>query len=1135
MARTKRVLRLFFQFAFPLLLATGAWAQYGASIQGTVTDKTGAVVPGATVTVTNQATGVSRSSVTGDAGFYKVTGLTPGKYSVTVEASTFKKNTARDVQVDAETTRGLNVTLQPGTAQEVVTVTEQAPGVQAENANITDAITAQQVQDLPQIGRDPYELLRLAPGVFGDSARDGSGNAVHLPNAVNGPGGSGKGIFAIENQVQITANGQRISGNNFTIDGVDVNSLTWGGAAVVTPNQESISEVRVLSTSYSAEDGRGSGAQIKVISKSGTNAFHGSAFLKYDEPGLNAFNKFAGWKTDFVEPLHKRVETKERNFGGSIGGPILKDKLFFLFSYEGLRRKTSDTDVQYVETPEFRQLLQSVRSGGVSTNIVSSPGAEPRSVQALTPSCGDINGFDAVNNVNCQVVNGGLDVGSPAAALGQYVADAALGGGFDSIPDLQKVQLAFPGNFSGDQYNARVDYHVGKNQFAVSTYITRSDNSGADAGAQGRPMADLTLQPTNPALTLLWNRTLSSTMLNEARFNVSRFHFDQVKSNSNVNFGVPRVEIEQLFTDGKRLRFGADRSETTPGIFAQNTFAFRDTFSKILSKHALKFGVEVRKEQDNNNLLGGARPLFSNVRLWNFANDAPIFEAINTDPRTGAPADARRHFRTSDYALFGQTDWKVRPNLTLNLGLRYEYFTPLSEPSGQIAKYVLGAQGLADAFIRLTGELYPPDRNNFAPRIGFAWSPVKFENKTVFRGGFGIAYNRIPDSLFANTRGNPPLFARNGICCGTPGDPFVGGKILYTLGADKTVNSYPVNPLLAQGIDPTTNLPNGCCVEIWSVPAHVPTPYVYTYSLEMERELPAHFDLTLGYQGSASHKLVRIVNQLFVRDEASPHVDPAFFPTPDVTANYNSLNVRVMRRFANGFQFDTKYRWSKSFDTLSNEGPGFETNQTFPRDQRFEYGPSDYDATHYFVATGIWELPVLRGRKDLLGRTLGGWRISGILTAHSGFPWTPVSFNNCSTTPFGRTICPARPFAYLGGAGSDYSNDTFLTQGGNFPGGGQKFFDISQKGIPGIGRNSFRGPHYSSVDLTIGKDFGLPFLFHEDAKLTFRANLFNAFNKMNLKAFEFSKASTVVPDPKFGTATDGYAGRVIEFQARLTF
>jgi hypothetical protein len=1142
-------------FSVLLLLTATVSAQFKASIQGTVTDSSGAVVSNATVTVTNQETGKSQQVKTSDEGFYRVGGLAPGTYTVTVESSGFKRTIVENMRVQAEEAQGVDLTLEPGQVSESVTVTgDEEAQLKTENANVDRSISTREILRIPQVGRDPYDLLRLTPGVFGDGSRSGSGNSVGLPNTT-GPGGSsvGTSIFQVENQVPISANGQRVSANNYQIDGVSVNSLTWGGAAVVTPNQESIKEMRVLSSVYSAEYGRNTGAQVQVVSQNGTNDFHGSAFIKYNDPDLNAFNKFGGITNDpLVSSPPVRVDQQLRQFGGSLGGRIIRDKLFFFFSYEGLRNNSTNFANRFVETPEFRQLIINQRPGGVSAGILAAAGIEPRINEALGSTCAEF----AAQNRPCAEVAGGLDIGSPTGILGQYVAsfgDNALpgGGGLDGIPDIRFVQLALPNRFRGDQYNPRIDYLVGSNQFSGSLFYTRPDTLGSDLGGQSRPMGDIRSTRLNGAITGIWIRTISATMLNELRANATRFAFDEVETASDVDWGIPRVEVEglPLFPGGERIRFGANRGEGTPGVFAQNTFEIRDTLSKVWGTHGLKFGAEVRREQDNNNLAGGARPVYSFVGLWNLANDTPIFEGINVDPATGLPADGQRYFRTSDYGLFVQDDWKFRPNLTLNLGLRWEYFTPLREKRDRISNIVFPEGRLIDSRVVVTDELFEPDRNNFAPRVGFAWSPTRFEQSLVVRGGFGVGYNRIQHALFGNTRGNPPFFARNFICCGTAGNPvdsfgtpFAEGRILYNRGASDSPFSYPINPALAGGIDPVTGGVLNNTVEIYGTEPNLRTAYSYNWSLETEYQFPRNFIGSLGYQGSATHKLIRIAD-LTLLQPRNERFDPVFFLIPDVNANYNALIARLSRSFTQGIGFDAVYRWSKSIDTLSFEGPGGVTNQTFPADQRTERGPSDYDVRHHFVLSGNWDLPIFRGRTDWIGHLFGGWQINGIWTKHSGFPWTPKLFSNLRQ-PGGKFFGPIRPVGYFGGAGDDSSDRAFLT-GSNFPGGGPMFFDTTVAGDPptielnppGIGRNSFRGPKYSQFDFSFVKSTGLPIIpgVREGARLELRANLFNAFNQLNLAPISFFDAGVDINSPNFGRSLAGLSGRVIELQARFSF
>jgi hypothetical protein len=696
-----------------------------------------------------------------------------------------------------------------------------------------------------------------------------------------------------------------------------------------------------------------------------------------------------------------------------------------------------------------------------------------------------------------------------------------------------------------------VDYNVtGKDTVAVSAYFTKLNSFGADAGAESRPMADVAFKPLNSAVTLNWNHVLTPAMLNQARLNFTRFSDNQVQDAVSTNFGIPEIQVESY--PFSRPTWGALQSESTPAIFAQNTIEFRNTVNQVISKHGVKWGLEIRKEQDNNNLAGGARPLYSFSGFWNLANDTPIFEQINTDPRTGGAGVAQKYFRTSNWALLGQDDWKMHPNLTLNFGLRWEYFSPLTEHRGQLSNIIFPSPGnLMDTKVTVVNQLYDSDHTNFAPRLGFAYSPPQFGDKLVARGGFGLFYNRIPDNGLSNVRGNPPFFTRNGICCGTSanlfGSPFAGGKILYVLGSSKSPDSYPPNPALAYGIDPNTG---GLCgnpecssdsgVEIYGSQPNLEVPYVYEYSFGLEYSLPGNWVAALGYEGSAGHKFARIVNQNFLYAN-SPSWYAVYLPMDDVNSNFNALTARLTHRFAQGFQTEIRYRWSKSIDELSYGDSACACgNQTYPQVLSSERGPSDFDATHYFTWSGVWDLPILRHRNDFVGKTLGGWQISGIMTAHSGFPWTPVS-GVCIETPGGPGLCPTRPVAQIGTPLNGHSNDTFVRPGGNFPNGGLNYFmpnqDFANPLPPGIGRNSFRGPRYWGTDFSLAKAFVLPNtrILGEGARIDVRANFFNIFNQLNLQPLLFNTNATLITSGTFGQADSGLAGRVVELQARFSF
>jgi hypothetical protein len=290
-----------------------------------------------------------------------------------------------------------------------------------------------------------------------------------------------------------------------------------------------------------------------------------------------------------------------------------------------------------------------------------------------------------------------------------------------------------------------------------------------------------------------------------------------------------------------------------------------------------------------------------------------------------------------------------------------------------------------------------------------------------------------------------------------------------------------------------------------------------------------------GYQGSTDHHLIRIVNQNFLYPN-NPAFRPVYFPQPDVNSNYNALNLGLRRSFSAGWGLQANYRWSKSIDQLSNEGPGASSNQTWPQDQRTERGPSDFDATHSFTLAAQYELPWYKNRKSVAGALLGGFQISPILTYHTGFPYT-VKIGQSVNTPGGPSLGPIRPTVFYGHAVYDNSNDAFI-YGTNWPRGGAAYFDITSKGPPGIGRNTFRGPRYFATDLSVAKQFKLPGRLHlgEAAVIDLRANLYNLFNTLNLTPFGFFDSGVFADSPQFGRATQpGLVGRVVEFQGRFSF
>ncbi len=1125
---------------------TIARAQFGASLSGTVQDPTQAVIPGATVTLSNDSTQAKQTVVSGPSGTFQFRELAPGSYTVTVAAKGFQQNVQSNVSLAAETPRDLNVTLQTGQESQSITVNaDAAPLLQTTDASIGRTIDSEEIQRLPIFGADPYELIRTAPGISGDAARAGNGNAVFLPNGA-GPGGSNSGIYQTENAVQISANGQRQSDNNYMIDGVSVNSLTHGGAAVVSPNQEAVNAINVVSTSYDASLGRNTGAQIQVVSKSGTNQIHGSLFFLYDEPGLNQFNKYGGPAPGTATV---RNNNKQRTWAASLGGPVVKDKLFLFASFSEYKQNNASVATAYVLSPQYRAALASNRSGGVSQRIVADPASIPNIVGLLTPTCAGLNA------TNCAVVTGGLDLGSftpgGASQLGVFPTNN-IGAGLDGIPDVQFAQIKVPSQSRGNQYNGRLDWQITpKDLVAGSVFFTKLDNLGTSGTSPAAAQNYLPFKPLNSAATLIYIHTFSPRWLNELRGNSTRFADDQVKDGGDaVNFGIPYVNVQNYPFP---IQFGVNFGNTSPAKFAENTYEVRDTLTHTFGNHTIRAGVEVRFEQDNDNLFGEERPIYAFNGLFAFANDASVFEQITADPNTGGVANTQRYFRSENYAAFVQHDWKVTPNFTLNMGLRWEEFTPLANKGSQTNYPVLGPAGKELAGLALVphDHLWNFQHNNYGPKIGFAYTPAIFKNKMVIRGGYSLAYNRLDVALFNNALEDGPGIATFGLCCGGPGNT---AGIKYGLGSSHSPSSFAPNPSLKTGIN-ASGFPNAITpgqpapqIEIYGAPYNLKYPSSDLYSLDIQRSLGFNTTATIGYAGSVGHHYARLVNQNFLYNQANSPVYAAYFAQTDSVQNYNSLNARLERPMRHGIAYTVNYTYAKSMDQVSNgDLADGAANQTNPANNASEYGPSDYDVKHRVTATALYQTPTFHTHSAVLDALVSGFQLNATYTYHTGFPWTPIT-TNLNTVPIqngAATQNVVRPIAYSGGGGTSCSNDAFTT-GSNFSNrfngatnvGGANYFTtiLPPTGVykPGIGRNSFRGPCYQNIDMSMAKEFAHDF-GERHTLLRLQANMYNVFNKLQLQPIGNNSGGSNIASAYFGYAQGADEGRVIELLARFQF
>jgi hypothetical protein len=1110
-------------------------AQFRGGIQGVVVDPLGAVIPDATVTLTNTETNVTRVTKSGAVGVYVFTALAPGSYKLVVERDGFATKTLERVQIGAEQTRSLTVQLEIGGIADSVTVTQPSvPLLETQAPTIGTTLTSREVENLPSIGRDPFQTIRLAPGAFGDGAQTANGGTTTMPGSNRPSAGPANSIFFIENGPQVAANGTRPNSNLIQVDGVGVNSVSWGGSAVVTPGEESIKEIRIVTSNYSAENGRSSGAQIMVISKNGTNQLHGSAFFKAHRPGWNALQKWNGPGTP--SPVRKDANDFNQE-GGSLGGPLVRNKLFGFFSYETQRNSSTGSSSVWFETPEFRQMAGPQQS--LARRMLSFAGQNPLTSGASSLTCAQV-GLAATQ---CRDLAGGLDLGSPLTTplgttdptFGRPGTPFGIGNGFDGIPDAVRLVTATPTRNVNAQYNGRIDFQATQKDliaFSLYTVPTKTDsiNRNRALGAWKR---------VNHAQswTGIWNRAFSATLLNEARFGMSGWSFDQLSTNPQLPWGLPTASIDAY----GQVSF-AGWGVNGPGVFDQGTWTARDTLTKLYGRHSIKTGGEFSRSKFLDTNAGSARPSYSFRNLWNYANDAPYRETGNFDPLTGQPSDNRKDLRFNVAALFVQDDWRVKPNLTVNLGLRWEYYSPLSELAGHISNPVLGTG--ADALTGLSmrqGDLARTSKKNFGPQIGFAWTPRALfghdlENKLALRGGFGVGYNLQQLATLANGRANPPfttsLTFDSSRCC-----------VVYSAPGEATAFSgWPVNPAAINTFDPATGLPvGGGAVNLQGFPGRQNTPITYRYSVDAQYDLGHNWAASAGYSGSQSRNYSRqIPLNLIYYPNLNPRVNSLAWFVNDAAAHYDALLTELQHRFSSAFTIDFQYQLARTTDQGSQD---FSVD-LYPFDIGASNGPADNDVRHNFKVWGVWTPTLFTGSKGWLERIAGGWTLSGILNAHSGYPWTPTYNTRTDLVYKNSGYRVLRPAQYLGGAGSDSSNATFMRPNGNFPNGALTYFALptfpaaGAPPRPEVGRNSFRGPRYFAVDMTLGKAFGLPKMpvLGNQARLNLQVLAYNVFNTLNLTAPNTAISNDgVTSNPLFGQSQGAFAGRIVELQARFSF
>jgi hypothetical protein len=1065
MTHVRSVCRLVLFPLVALLLAAGpASAQFSGAIQGTVTDAQKAVVADATVLVTNVQSGVARDATTSTEGVFRVPSLAPGTYRVEVIKSGFTNALRESVTVGISEIVRLDVTLEVSGVQENVTVTTNAPVVETEQGRVSGRVDRLQLQEMPLSGRNLYNLIALQPGVTGKG----------VSASISGGGGADDS-FAGESAPRINASGQRDEANSYTVDDTSTNGVARGGITNLTPNTESVEEVRVVSNNFSAVDGRSPGAQIQVITKAGTNQFRGSGSYYFQNDKLSAKNVFETSVPKF----------DKNQFGYSFGGPIVRNQLFFFTSYEGLRQEGARGSNFTVETPEFRNFVLQRSPNSIAARLL----------RDFAPAVDPTSGF--------------RDLGSPAPGAGIGPADG--------IMDVGSAFFVPEGWRRGNQFNARADYELrpGKDRLYGNFYRT---NSYAVTGGV-RPEFN---RPT-PNTTHYWNvnytKTFSSSRLNEVRVGMMRL------------VGLPDVprhlEIPGINIQGGVSGFG---QSGYPNGWWQTNWHLKDIFTVVKSSHLIKMGGELRQMYGSASNTNNYIPNYTFSNLLNFADDEALQVQRYVDPRTGEPVTAFSELTQTEWALFIDDDWKVTRNLTINMGLRYENYGTFKDSDDTLRNIVLGQgstifEQIGNARVDFVDEFFAADNNNIGPRLGFAWDP-KGDGKMSVRGGYGLAFDRLMNLPAENYRHSPPLRASVIL-----GQQFGTPNFTYSLGdASRPYLGYPVDSALQVGLDDRNGI-RGARVALTVVDPDLKSPYTHNWFAGVQREIPLGIVAELNYLGSAGRQLHNAYNvNRFVGDLATDNTFTGFNPSfagitmvrSNSRANFHGGTFTLRRNFKQGYMLQGAYTFGKAMND-ADQAVGATAFQD-AADIAADYAIAGYDVRHKLALVGLWEIPFFRNSTGLKQKLLGGWQLAGSAIMQTGNPINVTTTATFATGDFnGDGSGGDRPNAPTSGVKtSGWSQEEYLAgifRAADFP--------VPARGTNGnLVRNAYRGPGYADVSLSLSKRFQVTPKINTEVRI----DAFNAFNRVNLSDPNMDLSNT-----NFGRSTSQLNTRAIQLGFRLRF
>ena len=1053
------------------LLPAAARAQAVGAVTGVVTDDSGAVIPGVSVEATNAGTGLVRTAVTDADGRFDLPQLQPGRYNVKASLSGFRTVERQAVQVSVDDTTRVDFKMTVGGIEENVTVSGEAPLVETSHATMGITIDQQKVVELPLNGRNFTQLGTLIPGVLAPPSGLGgqTGDAT--------PGGFGATTAGFN------VNGMRNQSNNFVMDGT-TNNDTFNTGFVLRPPPDAIQEFKIQTHSYAAEYGRNAGAVVNVVTKSGTNAFHGAAWEFNRSDALQAKNYFA-------LSTQPKPKLKQNQFGGAFGGPVEKNKLFFFGYYEGYRNQQGSTSNIVVATDAQRQ-------GNFGSTTIKDP----------------LTGLPFPNNT---IPASRLDA-SALKLLDQFVPQANSG--------ANRYIVSPTTTDNRDSLGLRMDYQFSGSNTLLGRYLRTTTD---------RVTPPITTPAAQEAKATLQDFMMSDTqLLGTHAINVARFASNRIAANPAVTSGLNNADYGINVPNTNPLAQGLAFMGVT-GFFnlgdPQQPFVKRlnqvyevsDHFTWTKGGHQLKFGADV---QHQHMIIA-----FINRPNGDFGFDGRFTGNALADFELGLPSQFRRTTKnqaqdgtTTAYAAFAQDEFRPWTRLTLNYGVRYEVTPPFVDKNNALNAFHPGEQSTIFPNAP-TGLVYPgdpgvprgtyaTDKNNLAPRFGAVWD-VRGNGRTTVRGAWGIFYDTLAG------QGD---FFQNGVLA----PPFTP-----LLQIDAPAPMTLENPLSASTAG-AADFPPGLTIIGWA--KDFQTPYAYQYNFSLQHQLGENIGMEVGYVGSLGRHMpifMEVNPGVYTPGQTTPgaRLFPAFAlvrPTfSEARSKYDSLQASVRMRPTHGLNFLASYTLSKSMDHVSGLNIGADSRPAIPvtigdeasieQSLANEWGPSLFDARHRFVVSFGYALPEAEGLGSVAHHLIGGWQLNGIVQAQTGFPFTVVDAVTDIRYMTNRPNMTCDP------------ND-------NAPHTTSQWFDTScfqrrpqattGTGVGSEPRNAVRGPGFAQTDLSLFKNITV----RQGNTIQLRVEGFNIFNQTH-----FNQPNATIGSSTFGQITSAQDGRVVQLGIKYLF